>query len=356
VSDEFLEIERMTAELEAGPAVHRPSVFWARLNARHARQLQASGFENFKRTVNMRYFNWRILGIVRHQLGVVASWARRPDLAVFGAQLPRPSSNAGTSGRLNPPSAWIYKTFVAMFADLVRAQDRLHLLDRLEEPALGNPFMVRYRGRNISQDLCNSIHEIYSIFGSDGGALRSGDGLEILEIGAGYGRLAYAVLAASPGAAYTIVDVPPALYISQRYLTAVLPDVPAFRYREWSDFATVRQEFEASRLRFLLPHQAAQLPAASIDVAVSISSLHEMSRQQVEHYFAFLARACRGHVYTKQWRRSRTPENDVVFGEHDYPVPAGWREDFHRRHPIQRMFFEARYDVAAERTERLVDR
>ena len=346
----------MTAALEAGPEVHRPSPFWSRLSARHATQLQAFGFANFKRTVNTRYFNWRILGILRHQLGVVAGWVRRPDLAVFGASFPRPSSNGGTSAGFNPPSAWIYKTFVAMFADLVRARDPLHLLDRLEEPALGNPFTIRYRGRDVSQDLCNSIHEIYSIFGPDGGALRSGDRLEMMEIGAGYGRLAYAVLAASPGVAYTIVDVPPALYVSQRYLTTVLADVPAFRYRDWTDFASVRDEFEASRLRFLLPHQADRLPAASIDVAVAISSLHEMSRPQVEHYFAFLARVCRGRFYSKQWRRSRTPENDVIFGEHDYPIPAGWREEFHRRHPIQRMFFEARYDVAGEGTTGIVGR
>jgi putative sugar O-methyltransferase len=353
VSGDF-EIQRMTAELEAGPEVHRPSLFWARLNARHARQLEAFGFENFKRTVNTRYFNWRILGILRHQLGVVASWARRPDPAVFRAEFPRPSSNVGTSGGFNPPSAWIYKTFVAMLADLVRAQDALRLLNQIEEPALGNPFMIRYRRRDISQDLCNSIHEIYSIFGSDGGALRSGEGLEILEIGAGYGRLAYAVVAASTGVRYTIVDVPPALYISQRYLTTVLPDVPAFPYRAWSDFATVRHEFESSRLRFLLPHQADQLPAGSIDVAISISSLHEMSRDQVEHYFAFMDRVCRGHVYTKQWRRSRAPENGVVFGENDYPVPARWQVEFHRRHPIQSLFFEARYDVSGART-RLID-
>src|SRR5439155_517391 len=83
---------------------------------------------------------------------------------------------------------------------------------------------------------------------------------EVAELGAGYGRLAYVVVSASPGVRYTIIDIPPALYLSQRYLTTVFPGVATFRFRAWTDYADVSEEFERARIRFVLPHQAALLP------------------------------------------------------------------------------------------------
>jgi putative sugar O-methyltransferase len=336
----------MTRSLEAGPEIYRPSKFWAALNRVHRAQLEQLGFDNFKRTVNTKYFNWRILGIVRHQLGVVGAWFRRPDLEVFHARFPQPFYGPG--GRIasfNAPSAWIYKTFVAMYADSLAREDPLGLLRELEEPPIGNPFAVVHRGRSISQDLCNSIHELYSTFGRDGGPIASGAPLEVAELGAGYGRLAYVIVAASSGVRYTVIDVPPALYLSQRYLTSVFSDLPAFRFRPWDDFDAIRAEYSAARLRFLLPHQAELLPDRSVDYFINVSQLHEMSRPQVERYFALMDRICRGRVYTKQWLVSRTPVNEVVFRDDDYPVPARWRTLYHRRHPVQHMFFEALYEV-----------
>ena len=336
----------MTAAIEAGPAIFRPSRFWTDLGRTHREQLLMWGFDSFKRTVNTRYFNWRIAGILRHQLGVVGDWLRHPDAAIFGARFPKPSSGAGsTIGGFNAPSAWIYKTFVAQLADLVSRRDPLGLLMRIEEPAVGDPFSIRYRDRDLSQDLCNSVHELYSIFGADGGPIAAGIPIEVMELGAGYGRLAHVVLAASSGVSYTIVDVPPALYLSQRYLTNVHPEVRTFRFREWDDFEDVRSEYAQARIRFLLPHQAELLPSKAVDYFVNISSLHEMSRPQVERYFQLMDRLCRGRVYTKQWRISRARVNQVVFHEDDYPVPPAWLRVFHRRHPIQRMFFEALYEV-----------
>jgi putative sugar O-methyltransferase len=346
MAEDFRELDLMTADAAAGSEVFRPAPFWVRLNAVHRQQLESSGFDNFKRTVNAKYFQWGALGIVRHQLSVVVDWLRHPDRETLRATLLRPGSSLGSRPAfIDGPAAWLYKTFVAMYADLLRRQDPLKLMERLEEPLAGNPVAIVHRGRRVSQDLCNSVHEFYSAFGADGGRAGAGDRLEVAELGAGYGRLAFAILSAAPGVSYTIIDIPPALYISQRYLTAVFPDVPTFRYRRWTAYDDVRVEFERARLRFLLPDQAELLPPQSVDMFLNVSSLHEMSRAQVERYFALIDRLCRGRVYTKQWRRSRAGVNGVVFGEHDYPVPARWRTVFHRHHPIQSMFFDALYDT-----------
>jgi putative sugar O-methyltransferase len=116
-----------------------------------------------------------------------------------------------------------------MYADVLARQDPQRLLERIEEPELGNPFLVRYRGLRVSQDLCNSIHELYSILGPDLSTPMRAPAFA--ELGAGYGRLGYVLMHAVPGASYTVIDIPPALYLSQRYLTTLFPDVPVFRFR-----------------------------------------------------------------------------------------------------------------------------
>lgn len=338
-------LSQLLDELKTVPEVYRPSPFWQELAAANVRQLEESGFENFKRTVNTRYFNWRILGIIRHQLLAIGrTWAAHPNLAVFDAELPQPRAALDDrAASLNGPSAWIYKTYVAMYADVLARQDRRGLLQAVEEPALGNPFLVEHGGRRISQDLCNSVHELYSILGPDGVAAVPAPAFA--ELGAGYGRLAYVILKAVPGASYTIIDIPPALYLSQRYLTELFPDLPAFRFRSFASFDQVAAEFNGATIRFLAPHQAELLPARSFDYVINISSLHEMTIAQVQNYFRLIDVLCRGRFYTKQWRVSRTQVNGCTLREHDYPVPAAWRPVYHRQHPIQRMFFEAMYDV-----------
>jgi putative sugar O-methyltransferase len=330
------------------PEIYRPSPFWQDLAATGVRQLEDAGFENFKRTVNTRYFNWGLLGILRHQfLAVARHWAGAPNISVLKATFPQyRAAITDRAASFNGAAAWIYKTYVAMYADVIDRQDPRGLLRALEEPSLGNPFVVCHNGRRVSQDLCNSVHELYSLLGPAGLPPQSVESPVFAEIGAGYGRFAYVILKSVPRARYCIIDIPPALYLSQRYLTTLFEELPAFRFRPFSSYEEVASEFEAATIRFIAPHQLELLPPKSFDYVINISSFHEMTLPQVDNYFHLIDRACRGRFYTKQWRVSRTQINGCTFRENDYPVPARWRTIFHRRHPIQRMFFDALYEVA----------
>jgi hypothetical protein len=56
-------LAKMFEELDRAPSIYQPSKFWQKLNKLHINQLSRTGIKNFKRSVNMRYFNWGILGI-----------------------------------------------------------------------------------------------------------------------------------------------------------------------------------------------------------------------------------------------------------------------------------------------------
>ncbi len=335
-------LDKMMRAMQGTSPLYAPSAFWEQLLAKHIEELERDGFENFKRTINMRYFNWGILGIMRHQLApVLWRWMAQPSLSPFFAKFNDYRSRNGSKAKsFNPMSAAIYKVYVAMLADFVAASDKLNLLGKINEPEIGNPFVINYRGRRLSQDLCNSIHEFYS---STTACDTSKSGYRIAELGAGYGRLGQVYLSALPNASYCVIDIPPALYVSQRYLSELFPDQPVFKFREFDSYEDVRTEFEASRIRFLAAHQIELLPADQFDLFVNVSSLHEMTREQIANYLKQIDRLCRGNFYSKQWLVSRAKVNGFTLKESEYPIPGNWQEVFHRQHPIQRMFFEALY-------------
>ncbi len=338
-------LNEMLQDIENAPTLYSPSPFWRELNATHIAQLEQWGISQFKRTVNTKYFNWTILGILAHQLLPVGlHWLRHPDFSIFGASFPGYNEPRGKGiTAFNPLSAFIYKIYVGMLANWTRKQDKDGLLKTIEEPLVGNPWRVQYRGNWISQDLCNSIYEFYSALNFQ--APKQVD-FNIAELGAGYGRLAHVFLKTMPKATYTIIDIPPALFVAQEYLSTIFPEEKVFKYRPFSSFDEVKAEYESSRIRFLMAHQIELLPPKQFDLFLNISSLHEMTREQIDNYFQQIDRTTKGSFYSKQWRQSRAGrENNFVLKEGEYPIPKTWQEIWHRQHPLQQMFFDALYQV-----------
>jgi len=215
---------------------------------------------------------------------------------------------------------WLYVFAVRLLWEYARRQDSLGVLE-LDEPSLGNPLPVHWRGRLISQDLANSALEANAIHR----AFADRPPATILEIGAGYGRLTHALLGVFPDARATVIDIEPALTISSWYLSNLV---------------------SPEHLRFLGPPEAAELPTGSVSLAVSVSSLHEMTAAQVEGYLALLDRvAAGGIVYLKQWRSWHNPDDAVTLRFDSYPIPARWQPLLNERAPVQTRFQQAAWSV-----------
>ena len=337
--------EKLALEiLKDAPEIYRPSPFWESLALIGIAQLKDGGFENFKRTVNMKYFNWNILGIIRHQLlPVLRYWLMNKKWSVLDATFPKPRDpHFDKVKSFNWLSAIVYRIYVTMLWHYVSAEDSLRLLNKLDEPMVGNPFHILYNGRRISQDLCNSIHEFYQA-----GAVVAADGRtwHVAELGAGYGRVGDVILRSLPASTYTVIDIPPALNLAQEYLGTIFPNENIFRFRRFEKFEDIREEFLSARIRFLAAHQIALLPPKEFDLVINISSLHEMTYEQISNYLFQIDRICRGNFYTKQWLVSRAKVNGFVIRDSEYPIPSSWKCIYHRQHPIQRMFFDALYEL-----------
>lgn len=116
-------------------------------------------------------------------------------------------------------STEINKLKYFLFVQSVRQQDHLHLLDKLTEDGAFGCSTFTYEGvGQVSRDLLDSVIEINFLDRNLG--IMQRDDLRVLDIGAGYGRLAHRLLETHPGiASYTCVDaVPESTFLCEFYL------------------------------------------------------------------------------------------------------------------------------------------
>jgi putative sugar O-methyltransferase len=329
----------MFASVESGDERARPSKYWVELNRMNLAQLQQHGYENFKRTIALNYFTFvRILPwdaqiiflLAKLPLDVSLSCMRRAFFARKHDYFSAFNWIQSLLYNFLTLASWAYSRDVVSDPALLA----------LREPEEGNPAVITDRsGALISQDLANSVLEVSAI-----GAELAPSSV-VIELGAGYGRDAYAMLATNPAIKYVIVDIAPALWVAETYLRHQFPGSRIFPYREFAEFSEIEAEFRECGIAFFLSTQITLLPAGLADLVINISSLHEMRPEQIAFYFSEFDRLLKdeGLFYFKQWKRGVVPFENVVILQEHYPIPASWRCELSRQAPIQTRFFEARY-------------
>ena len=353
MSEDFTETDPAAAAFELYPEIREmfdefpayrpellPSKYWQELNQKNLQQLADSRYGNFKRTLARNYFTWIVNPFNKQMRFLMGQAGLIQSLSIFARALLAPRHEF-----LKKRHTVYYNLLTNLLWTYVERHDREGLLDRLIEPVEGNPPVVMRKGRLISQDLANSVLEYKAILHPDLDRRRV---KTILELGPGYGRTAYVFLALQPGCRYVLVDIPPALYVAQRYLTSVFPDRRVFAFRHFEDFEDVRNEFEDATIAFLTPNQLELLPDKSIDLFLNISSLHEMRMDQIRYYFTEIDRLTAHYFYFKQWKETTVPFENETIREADYPIGEGWRLVYRQQCEVQHKFFEALYELQGQ--------
>jgi putative sugar O-methyltransferase len=351
----FALLDAMYKDHLSGPEVYHAAKFWEKLNQLNIEWLKTDGLNNFKRTVNNNYFNWMVTTksdyfrvVARAFLGKIKRQSGK--LGRIGSLL---TANIGemhhrTFATTETKTTWfqrkLYALYVLFLYEYVKGKDTLGLFDALEEPLAGNPLTIQKDGKRISQDISSSYMEyayIREALGNTFSELKT-----IGEIGSGYGRLQYLLhlLHQKDGIKVVIIDLPPALLVAQWYMRSVFPEARIMGYRKFSDFSEIEQEFKASSICFLLPHQLELLPPGTIDLMMNISSLQEMSRNQINRYYELIADKAR-YFYTKQWMFWENWEDKIAVPAIMYPTRPEWELLSARIHPVHTKFFEAMFKL-----------
>jgi hypothetical protein len=150
----------------------------------------------------------------------------------------------------------------------VKSTDKLGLMEKLEEDDYFGNYTFLIDTKKVSRDLLDSINEIY--FLEKHLEISKRQNLKILDIGAGYGRLAHRMLKALPNIkTYYCTDaVAVSTFISEYYL----------RFRKLEDRSRV---IPLENIEDTLKNEA-------IDVALNIHSFSECSIEAVDWWISLL--------------------------------------------------------------------
>ena len=166
-----------------------------------------------------------------------------------------------------------------------KARAMLERMDRLRvNQPMDVPPSITYKGISITADRISSAEEVTFL------ERIASDIVHALEIGAGYGRTAEALLLLYPYIThYTIVDLASVLKLSRRYLSKILP---AEVYAK-INFVAV-DDFDEDRL-------------GEVDLVLNINSMQEMSEEVVRAYLSFISRRAQ-YFYSKNTVGKFVPE------------------------------------------------
>jgi putative sugar O-methyltransferase len=318
---------------------------WEQLCRKHVKLLRENGFATFKRTINFEYHQWSVRSFVDLKtlrlLGAVALRGRLPSTAVgSGIDIADALETTWTKGAVTMSRLMAYRFYAGLLWDFALTEDKLGLLQHLEEPVFGRPLPIRMGGKLVTQDLALSAIELNSIARScDLSRVR-----RVAEIGAGYGRMAWLVLKSQPQLSYHIFDIPPALAVSQNYLTQCLgpdrvvpcPDIEVDPKPE-SGVTSDRP----GTAYFHLPLQMDKVEDKAFDLFINVSSFDEMPKGEVDKYFAFIDRTLKGHLYLKGYQYN--PASGWTYTK--FPYPKHWKRVWSRVDPTNPLFIEQVFSV-----------
>lgn len=167
-----------------------------------------------------------------------------------------------------------------------------------------------------------------------------GDGLRILEIGAGYGQVAHQLFQQLKIKSYAICDLPENLFLSSFYLQAHYPTKTV-------EFVRNKQStISHAELMFMVPPLLKGI-VGEFDLIINSYSFQEMNLESVKEYFEFASQrlSADGFFYSLN-----SHGKAGVLRPQDYPIGHFAMHSFQsvRRHPAQ-IFATTPYELVLKR-------
>lgn len=156
--------------------------------------------------------------------------------------------------------------------------------------------------------------------------LPSGRKSVVIELGGGFGGMAYFLCRDNPNMTYIDFDLPEALALASYYLIKALPDVRVSLYGESELAAEVAR---GCGIVMMPSFEITRMPSKSADVAFNSYSLAEMSPSSIREYIAEITRITAGHfLHVNHNRDSIIKADDFGVESHGFDLInrqlAGW--------------------------------
>jgi len=194
--------------------------------------------------------------------------------------------------------------------------------EALASPVVGNPYGYMIDGVFIRAGAEYQHYYAYAI----NQLLKSTDKNGVVELGGGFGGLAYYLLRDSSGTTYIDFDLPEALALASYYLIKALPDCRITLYGE----AEFTGSIAANSRIFMMPSfEITKVPTKSIGVSFNSYSLAEMSPSAIRTYIAEITRITSGFfLHVNHNRNAVLSADNFGIEQHGFKLIsrelAGW--------------------------------
>jgi len=200
-------------------------------------------------------------------------------------------------------------------------------LEQLDSPMIGNPYGYYIDGHFIK--VCSDYQHYYATcinrMTSDNSETER---RVIIELGGGFGGMAYYLSRDSKNTVYVDIDLPENLALASFYLTHALPEKKVFLYGEGELTAETFKDYDI----ILLPNfEVKNIPTNSTELVFNSYSLAEMPENAITCYVNELSRALKpgGYFYhVNHTRESLVKADDFGINKKNFvllqKIPALW--------------------------------
>ncbi|MGB6687464.1 MAG: putative sugar O-methyltransferase [Terracidiphilus sp.] len=194
-------------------------------------------------------------------------------------------------------------------------------LSELERPDIGNPFGVVVDGILVRAGAAFQHYSAQRVARCLGSAAAT-----VVEIGGGYGGMAYYLLRDRLKTTYIGFDVPESLALTSYYLMKSLPYLRVLLYGEGEFTADTLARYDVA----LMPlFTMKDLPCGSVDVVFSSHAMSDISQQAMNTYLGDIARMTRGtFLYIGNTRGLKSIRDSTLDGKHFFQLketrPSDW--------------------------------
>ena len=171
--------------------------------------------------------------------------------------------------------------------------------------------------------------------------------MNILEIGAGSGRLADTICSNYSNIKYIICDIPLAIYISYFRIKKRFNNKKILLAIDCTTEEDIFEKINSNDIIFIFPHQLKLIKKTFFDVTIAISSLHEMSKDTIKYYMNIINTISK-NLYFTVWEKTTIPfslTNETLLANKNYFVNRDWTELSNKKNYFPSNFIQKVYKI-----------
>lgn len=332
LTEEF--IETFDLYLESS-SYNSSSKFWRHLAINHLK-LIADKRKNFENIIAQEYFTFTYFdeSLIKKAWENVSKKNINLDVDLFKRQ----------DGFSITQSA-NHNLILLLLYENIKSRKVFKYFDKIKKNKINTQPSLTINNQEVTQDDLNSLNEFEKIDELQNKVkVRKNN---FLEVGAGSGRTAKAILSIKSGVKYVIADMPPAIYFSYNNLKKIFPEkkiINAFKYDNSNDLINA---FNINDVLFVFPHQIKLFPKKFFDISIAIDCLHEMDKNIIADYMQSFEDVSQS-LYFKVWENCGLPYSFYqyysIHRNDDYSIKSHWKEHFREKCLYPSNFYHLGYE------------